>query len=309
MNILILGGDGFIGTGLHANIIRSNPDCNVYTVSRHEVSHNGIGRSIKSLSDVSDVLPQGTHFDSIVNCISSRLPVTITEKTIEVIHSQLELDAMVLNLLNKLNYSQYVFLSSGGAVYGDCKNVPTNETSILDPISHYGFGKALSEAYYRFEFRDKLNKLVIIRPGNIYGFNDKHIVGHGLVQTIIHGAMNGKCIEIYGGNVTRDYLHINDFLSALLAIIDLRLSGTYNVGTGIEISNIDVYNIVSSEMIKRGYTTSCRYHDKRPYDVDKVVLDVSHFKSITQWSPSISFKSGVIELINAFRNQYEQTIT
>jgi UDP-glucose 4-epimerase len=120
-----------------------------------------------------------------------------------------------LNVLEQAKGAPVVFASSA-AVYGDQKG-PLRESSPLSPVNVYGATKAAAELFCM-----SFPKVAILRLFNVYGPG-----GRGVVDRAKAGSRT-----IYGsGEQTRDFVHVDDVVSAMIAARGHK--GFFNVGTGV----------------------------------------------------------------------------
>lgn len=140
--------------------------------------------------------------------------------------------------------SRLIFVSSGGAVYGDTVVVPTPESHPLRPASPYGAAKVAGEAYLTAFATTFGLETAVLRPGNVYGpRQDPH--GEAGVVAIFAGLLlAGRTPVINGdGLQTRDYVFVEDVVEGALRLLQGPL-GEYNVGTGQETSVVQLADAV-----------------------------------------------------------------
>ena len=132
--------------------------------------------------------------------------------------------------------------STGGAIYGVADVMPTPETAPPRPMAAYGQSKFCAEAYCGWSERLYGLSAVTLRYGNVYGpRQDPH--GEAGVIAIFCGALlAGARPRIFGdGRQTRDYVYVGDVVAAnLAAAAHPEAHGSYNIGTGIEASVLEV---------------------------------------------------------------------
>jgi len=122
----------------------------------------------------------------------------------------------------------------------------------------------------------------------------------GVIPTFIQRLMKGQSIEIWGdGSVVRDYIYVDDVVSALLAAGARRESGTYNIGSGAGHTLEEVLRVVCEQTDLIGHV---RYMPERAFDVHRIYLDISRAQEELAWSPMFSLEQGCARywaLINA----------
>jgi len=124
-----------------------------------------------------------------------------------------------------------IFLSSGGTLYGNPEFIPVNESYPLNPLSFHGAGKVSIEFFLKTFSSFPGKYTTILRPSNIYGPGQRLRSGFGVVPTMLGHILNGTIMEIWGdGTSIRDYLYIEDMITAIICLIDLpQDNNIYNI--------------------------------------------------------------------------------
>src|SRR3954453_21356055 len=151
----------------------------------------------------------------------------------------------VLEAASRASASRFVFTSTGGAIYGDGENrpdeLPFAETARCEPFSIYGQSKLAAEGYVGLYARTRELPSVTMRLGNVYGPRQDPATEAGVVAIFFQLARDGGQPTVFGtGEQTRDYVHVADVVSALLAAESGDDSGPLNVGTGVETNVLDL---------------------------------------------------------------------
>ncbi|MFZ0484128.1 MAG: NAD-dependent epimerase/dehydratase family protein, partial [Desulfobacterales bacterium] len=113
-----------------------------------------------------------------------------------------------------------------------------------------------------------------------------------VIRTMLEHVLRGTEMEIWGdGMSVRDFLYIDDILSALIRLIDFPYdNNTYNVGSGIGYSLNQLKEIIETVS---GKMLSAVYRPSRKSDVKTIVLDSSLLGKKTKWHPTVSLKQGI----------------
>jgi UDP-glucose 4-epimerase len=137
-----------------------------------------------------------------------------------------------------------------------------------------------------------------VRPANAYGVQQPSRTGQGFLAAAIDATLSGREIEIYGEvGTVRDYVHVSDVASGIIAALDFGGDGeTYNIGTGIGFSNMDVIDILRPLVEATGRTVLLRHLPSRRFDVEANVLDAQKLRSASGWRPYISLQCGLAEM-------------
>lgn len=137
---------------------------------------------------------------------------------------------------------QVIFASTGGAIYGEQERFPADEDHPTRPLSPYGVAKLAVERYlYAYHAAYALD-VVCLRYANVYGERQNPHGEAGVVAIFLHRLLAGEVPTINGdGLQTRDYVHVSDVVRANLAALGRSGFETFNVGTGVETSVVDLY--------------------------------------------------------------------
>jgi UDP-glucose 4-epimerase len=185
--------------------------------------------------------------------------------------------------------AQVVFSSTGGAIYGECDG-PAPEDSPLEPLSPYGIAKLCGEEYLRGWNRVHGTGHVALRFANVYGPRQNSGLEGGVVAIFLERMAEGEETVIFGdGSQTRDFVYVGDVVDALLAAVG-RAGGTYNVGTGRELSVADLHAACRAVA---GVDAEPRLEPARIGDVLRSVLDVSRIERDLGWRARTSLDEGL----------------
>jgi UDP-glucose 4-epimerase len=186
----------------------------------------------------------------------------------------------------------FVFISSGGTVYGPDAPVPTPEQVRTSPINAYGMIKALTEQALLEIGRQHGMSMVILRVSNPYGPGQSGTRRLGFVAAAVKMALAEQPLVIWGdGTATRDFVFLDDVGSAIAAAA--RYGGDsviLNIGSGVENSLRDVCGLVSQHSRK---PLEVRYEPGRQFDVPRSCLDITLAYEILGWRPLVTLAEGI----------------
>jgi UDP-glucose 4-epimerase len=132
-----------------------------------------------------------------------------------------------------------VFASTGGALYGECRE-PAPETAPRDPLAPYGTSKLAAEEYLATYNRLHDTAHTSLRLGNVYGPRQDPHGEAGVVAIFLGKLANGEAPHVFGdGAQERDYVFVADVVAATLAALE-RPAGVFNIGTGTATSVLDL---------------------------------------------------------------------
>lgn len=188
-----------------------------------------------------------------------------------------------------------IFVSSGGTVYGEATQSPISEDHPTKPISPYGVTKLTLENYAHLYSVTHGLKFVCVRPSNAYGVGQRPFVGQGFISTAIASVMRGQPIKIFGQNGSvRDYIYVSDLASGIFGALERgHVSETYNLGSGVGFSNIDLIQVLSPLMKQMGFDVVLEHLSERAFDVRANVLDSTKLQTHTGWKAKIDLDEGL----------------
>lgn len=205
------------------------------------------------------------------------------------------------NLMGTLNLIQaaaeagvqrFIFVSSGGSVYGNSPNKPIPEDYPANPISAHGVSKLAIEKYLEIFRRTLGMEYRVLRAANPYGAGQDFNKGQGFIAYALSRIACDKEILIWGdGTVKRDFFYIDDLTAALqLVLDDAGHHRVYNVGSGQAHSLNEMIGLMEE-------VTQCKarvsYDLARPADVPYNCLDVTRLQHGLNWQPRVGLPTGL----------------
>lgn len=301
MNVLVLGGHGFIGSHIVEALINAGHAIRVFARNPADFQYNAEWF-------VGDFLDKGKlsealiGMDAVVHCVSTTVPATSASDPVYDIESNLVGTVELLQLMQNQEVSRLVYLSSGGTVYGNPISTPVREDSLLSPISSYGAVKLAIEKFIEIARVNWNIKPVILRPSNPFGERQGHKGVQGLISTVLNNVICGKPTVIYGdGSAVRDYIYVKDVAELVCKVLESNKCGVFNAGSGVgyDINQIlDLIEDISGQAVQR------KYKEARGFDVKEIVLDSTSAKVNFDWEPSVSLVSGINKQFDWLKRQY-----
>ena len=198
----------------------------------------------------------------------------------------------LLDISRRLGVKRIVFVSSGGTIYGSCKQIPTLETAPTEPITAYGVGKLAIEKYLAMYEHHYGLQHRILRVANPFGPFQVPIKNQGVIAALISRAIKNETIEIWGdGSVVRDYIFVDDVIAALQSVMsdqsDMRI---FNIGSGCGRSLLEVIGSIETLL---NMELKIEWRRSRPVDVPVSILSIERAKTVLGWAPSTPFKVGL----------------
>jgi UDP-glucose 4-epimerase len=207
----------------------------------------------------------------------------------------------LLELSRRQAVKKVVFISTGGAIYGDTDQIPTPEDYPAWPVSPYGIAK-LSVEHYLFYYADQFGlQYVVLRYANVYGPRQDPHGEAGVVAIFVERVLAGQECVLYGdGEQTRDYVYVEDLVRANVAALQDEVRGTFNIGTGIETSVNALYRELSEVM---GVDRPPRYAPSRAGEQQRSAVTIEKAAREMDWRPQVSLRDGLSRTVAYFRQQ------
>jgi len=292
LKVLILGGNGFIGSYL-TKLLSSSHEVVVFSrsVNWEGIKINNVKYIYGDFSNLSLVKKSLIGIDIVYHLISSSNPSSANENPIRDIEENLICSIRFLELLRDVSIKKLVYVSSGGTVYGEATSQPIKESAALKPKGAYAITKVAIEQSIQRYSRELGFEYCIIRPSNPYGPGQRYDKNQGVISSFLYRAVTNSQIEIWGdGNEIRDYIYVEDLTIVLSRVIGIDGSTILNVGSGLGVSTLEILSIVREVT---GLKVSFKHVPKLGHNIEKVTLDNTLAKSMLNWEPSKGLMDGI----------------
>ena len=207
----------------------------------------------------------------------------------------------LLEAARQADVRKVLFVSSGGAVYGEQEVFPAPESHPTWPVSPYGVSKRSGELYAFFHQAAYGLPFAALRYANVYGpRQDPH--GEAGVVAIFSGRMlRGEPVTINGdGTQTRDYVYVGDVARMSRLALAGDATGPVNVGTGIE---TDVNELAAEILALTGGASEVGHGPAKPGEQRRSVVDASRAAADFGWRPEVSLREGLRRTVEFFRDR------
>ncbi|MGA8206970.1 MAG: NAD-dependent epimerase/dehydratase family protein [Candidatus Dormiibacterota bacterium] len=310
MRVMVTGGAGFIGSHLSDRLLREGHEVAV-------VDDLSSGRR-EQVSDQARFYQLDVASEWVGRVIARERPEVVFH-----LAAQIDLRRSVsdplhdaeVNVLGTVQLlravvgsggARFVFVSSGGAIYGDTESVPTPETHPLRPTSPYGAAKVAGEAYLSAFAGSFGLETAVLRPGNVYGPRQDPHGEAGVVAIFTAALLEGRSPVINGdGLQTRDYVFVEDVVDAATRLLHGPL-GQYNLGTGRETSVLELTDELGRAVVQ---TRSGRGGSALPSPIHgptkegeqrRSCLDSSLAQSQLGWTATVTLGEGLRRTVAFF---------
>jgi UDP-glucose 4-epimerase len=298
MKILVLGGNGFIGSHVVDSLLDSGHSVRVFdrAMESFRLPSKQIEFRLGSFDDTFLLAEALQGVDAVCHLISTTVPATSNLDPVADVQSNLVTTLVLLEQMRKKGLKRILYLSSGGTVYGNPETSPISEAHPLNPICSYGVVKVAIEKYLNMYQELYGIEPVILRPSNPYGPGQGHTGVQGLIGTMLNHLIVDEPLDIWGdGSIIRDYLHVRDLARLCVNALESNVSGVFNAGSGEGYSVNEIIALVNQISTRQ---LSLNYLEGRMFDVKEVVLDISKANAQFDWFPEITLPEGISEQFN-----------
>jgi UDP-glucose 4-epimerase len=210
----------------------------------------------------------------------------------------------LLECARRYGIRRFVYISSGGAVYGEPEYLPCDEEHPIYPLCPYGVSKYTVEQYlFMYQQIHRLN-YVVLRYPNVYGPRQDPHGEAGVVAIFTSKMLEGKQVVINGdGKQTRDFVYVEDCARAnLLATTSGRCNTVYNIGSAQGTSVMEVFSLLK-EII--GYSRQPVNAEPKIGETRHIFLDAERARRELEWESSIPLAVGLERTVDHFRMEHQ----
>lgn len=209
--------------------------------------------------------------------------------------------AAVLRAMVDAGCMRMVFASSGGAIYGRARRLPSEEHDRAQPLAPYGAAKLAGEGYLGMFRRTFGVRFTAMRYGNVYGPYQDGTGEAGLVAITCQRLLQGLAPVVTGdGEQTRDFVYVGDVARANVLALATAIDGPINIGTGTPTS---VNAIVDTLRSLVDHAPAPERAAARPGEVRSNFLNVTRARKRLGWSAEVDLTDGLRRTLKAFSDR------
>lgn len=290
---LITGGAGFIGSHVAQRLHSLGWDTHVLdSLATGDRANVPAGvrlhvADIRAEGELLTVIRAG--YDAIVHCAAQ----TSVERSMNDPEFDREVNVTgtrhLLAAARETSVGRFVFISSGGAIYGETAE-PATEASVPAPRSFYGMHKYVAEEFVRAAGVP----FAILRPSNVYGTRQRSDAEGGVLSIFRERLTAGLPIVIHGdGRQVRDFVYVGDVVDAAVLGIATPESVIWNVCSGVATMVSDAAQLIAAEI---GRDPVIEYAPRRAGDIDKSLLSPARILATNAWGPPVALDAGLRRL-------------
>lgn len=297
MECLVTGGAGFVGSHLIEQLLQDNHSVVCLDDFSAGIKKNlyKVRNQIKIVEgDIRDPEVVGETVKDI-DCVFHLAAQISVNRSVR----EPRFDASVniegtINLLETVcnsSVKRFIYISTGGAIYGEPEVIPASEKNKEVPISPYGISKLVGEKYVQWFHSVYDLSYTIIRPANIYGPRQDPLGEAGVISIFLGKIKNNEPLEIFGdGKDTRDYVFVKDITEICIRAMNSSHTDIFNAGTGKQTNLLELVDIIENVTKLDARMKFC---DPRPGDVNHIALDSKKAYKKLGWKPTTNLTIGM----------------
>lgn len=307
--VLVRGAGGFLGGALARSLATDGARVRLFCRDPGRLSPEllaaGVEMELGDANDPEAVARSLRDVDVVIDAVGATVPATAAHALLPEVELHLRPMAILLDAMVRQPSRKLLFLSSGGALFEDAASGAVSEETRPAPVRAYGAGKWLAEEMIRFRARRQEISSLILRPANVYGRRSPGTKPQGLIDIAVDRALRGLPLDRWGdGSEVRDYLHIDDFVSAVRALLAASgATGEFHLGTGVGSTFDQVVAAVERSTDRR---LVVRSHAAFDPGVRKSVVGIEKIRQETGWSPRYSLEEGIAAAVEGQRQRLER---
>jgi len=310
--ILVTGSCGFIFSNFMRKVMREKlsyefvsvdqclADYNRYNIKLNkdhsfylgDIANEGFMDNIFAI-EKPDIIIHGAAESFVDDSIRSAIPF---------IHSNVVGTQVMVDMSVKYGVERFLYVSTD-EVYGQLNNGDKSwtEQSLIKPRNPYSASKAAGELLVHAANQTHGLNYNITRCSNNFGPSQPP---RNLMPMVITSILNDKPIPIHGqGKQFREWIYVEDHCSAIMKIVEnAPLNEVYNIGSGIEFTNLQVVNKIS-KILKQESPRIEFIKDRAGHDF-RYSVDCSKIKELG-WRPQYTFDQGLDKCVNWYINNKE----
>jgi UDP-glucose 4-epimerase len=303
MRCLVTGGAGFIGSNLVDALLARGDEVTVVD----DLSTGRLGNLDGALAAGAELVELDIRDAAALTALATeREPQTVFHLAAQIdVRKSLEDPAFdaavnvggtanVLEAARAAGSGRIVFVSTGGAIYGEGEGqqLPLGEEAPIAPLSAYGQSKHAAEGYLALYERLYGLSGIALRLGNVYGPRQDPLGEAGVIAIFCGLLRSGGRPTVFGdGKQTRDYIYVGDVVAAALAAAGSELTGPVNIGTGRETDVLELAEALGRLGGVEGFEPE--FAPARTGEVQQITLDASRAERELGWAAETGLDEGL----------------
>ena len=283
-SILVTGSEGFIGKRLVGRL--NSLGHNLLTFDKKPGKNNHIQGDLLDFDFsrvVEDFKPERIIHLAAQIVVKDSFDIAEQDLLVNTLGT-LKLVRSALSLPN----TEFIYIHSGGAVYDSNSPMPLDEESTVRPVSPYGVSKQAGEDYVRVLFEHVRRGWSSLALSNCYGPIEEQ--QKAVIYEISKCLLEGQSPKIFGSDVTRDLVYVDDVIDAIILTLDKATNGRINISSGVEVS---LFELVANIQKVLGTSIAPEVFAPREGEVLRSCLSNKKAKKVLNWMPKYDLESGL----------------
>ena len=207
----------------------------------------------------------------------------------------------VLECARAVGTGKIIYISTGGGVYGEPRNLPCDEAHPIDPLSPYGASKHTVEHYLHMYHENYGLDYTVLRYPNVYGPRQDPNGEAGVVAIFTGHMLRDEPVTINGdGNQERDFVFVSDCVEANVLALEGGSGGIYNIGGGVGTSINQIFTALAQ---LTGYQCEPIHGPPKLGEPYRIYLNASLARRELGWQPATSLQVGLAQTVEYFRRE------
>ena len=302
--ILIVGGSGFIGTNILKKINKNkNYVFSTFFKNKKFFKINGVKYYKGNLKNLSFCRKITKSMDTVIMSAAVSSGAMVMQKNpMFHVDDNIIMNLNILKASSENNVKKFIFISSNTVYPVSIKGMTEKDVnySLFNKYFNVGWMKIFSEKICQM-YKDKIN-ILIIRPGNIFGPNDKFdLVRSKVIPSLIRKFETKKTVEIWGdGKDVKDFIYVDDFVSIVLKLINKPFKFMIlNVASGQSISLKKIIKFLSKIYNKK--KQNIKYDPTKPTMIPIRRVNIGKLKKIIEFKLKFTLEKGLLETIKWYK--------
>jgi UDP-glucose 4-epimerase len=311
MKVLVTGGAGFIGSNVVDGLIEAGHQVlvvdNLYTGKRSNVNPEARFFELDIRARETAELIKRERPDTIDHHAAQiSVPASVSDPVSD---ADINIKGL-LNLLEaarKYGVGKFIFISSGGAIYGEASEYPTSEGYTPQPLSPYAVSKFSSEHYLEYYRHQYGLDYTTLRYANVYGPRQIPHGEAGVVAIFMDNLLKERQSTLNHfredeKGMVRDYCYVGDVVKANLLALEKGSGDFCNIGTGVGTKTLELFDTIFKAFKEMRpelpeELATLRKQIARPGDLTKSCLIIEKARRLLGWAPVTDLQEGIRETI------------
>jgi UDP-glucose 4-epimerase len=293
--ILLTGSEGFIAGRLKDALVQSHHELTTVDLKEGVGNHYRMDiRSREFLKVVSEIKAE------IVIHAAAQVSVLDSFQDVEMdLETNITATVKLLDSAIRNGCTNFVYISSGGAIYDSSALLPLNEETRTNPQSPYGVSKLASESYVKVICRQAGIDWSSLALSNCYGPLSIH--KKGVIFEFASAILRNTSAIIRGADVTRDFIHVDDVVRAILLSLTNPTNCRVNISSNTEVPLGVLYAKIADALDSNLLPT---FVESIKGEVNRSRLDNGLAKKLLGWEPQLLFEQNLADAVNELKNGF-----